>query len=147
MSDLARKTLSDLTVGAGARHRALVDSRTVAEYAAMVGDHNPVHENESYAATTRFGVPVAHGLLVAGYAQTALTELVAPGGVSVGYTVRLRAPVPVGSWIVAQATCTGVDPARGRAAFDISVHIEEPGETVAITGEAIIAFPREKEAS
>lgn len=147
MSDLVKKRLSDLRVGATAEHRAFVDARTVEDYAVMVGDHNPIHENEAYAAGTRFGTPVAHGLLVAGYAQTPLTELVAPGGVSVGYTVRLTAPVPVGSWVVARATCTSIDPARGRAVFDITVRTEEPGETVAVSGEATIAFPREKEPS
>lgn len=70
-----------------------------------VGDHNPIHEDADYAAGTRFGRPVAHGMLVAGYVQTALTRLVAPGGLSTSYQFDLLAPAFEGAAITAQAVC------------------------------------------
>ncbi|XVQ06874.1 MaoC/PaaZ C-terminal domain-containing protein [Spirillospora sp. CA-255316] len=124
-------------------HEATVDHQAVADYARLCGDHNPVHFDAGYASTTRFGRPVAHGLLVASYVQTALTALVAPGGVSVDYRFSLRAPVPVGSRVTARATCAKLDPARGRAAFTLAIIIDPHG-TLALTGEAVIAFPREE---
>jgi 3-hydroxybutyryl-CoA dehydratase len=34
------------------------------EFARLSGDDNPVHLDAAYAATTRFGRPIAHGMLV-----------------------------------------------------------------------------------
>ena len=33
-------------------------------FAALTGDRHPIHYDEAYARTTRFGRPVAHGLLL-----------------------------------------------------------------------------------
>src|SRR5690242_18299073 len=136
-------TVADMHVGASATHEALIDDETVKSYAAMVGDHNPVHEDADYAAETRYGAPIAHGLLVASYVQTALTKLVAPGGVSASYEVTLRAPVPVGSRVTARATCAEIDVARRRATFRVGVTVQGTG-VEAVTGMAVIAFPREE---
>ncbi|HIE83207.1 MAG TPA: acyl dehydratase, partial [Dehalococcoidia bacterium] len=35
----------------------------VNSYAEASGDHNPIHLNEAYAASTRFGTRIAHGML------------------------------------------------------------------------------------
>jgi Acyl dehydratase len=139
----ARKTIADMSIGLTATHEAVVDAETVAAYARLCGDFNPVHVDEAYAATTRFDRPIAHGLLVASYLQTALTSLVAPGGVSVNYAFTLRAPVPVGSRVTARATCSHIDSGRRRARFTLAV-VVEPDTTVALAGEAEIAFPREE---
>lgn len=44
-------------------------------FADLTGDHNPMHVNPEYAATTPFGRPIAHGLLCLGIA----------GGLAIGY--------------------------------------------------------------
>ena len=36
----------------------------------MSGDHNPIHLDRAYAATTTFGRPIAHGMLVASMFST-----------------------------------------------------------------------------
>ena len=40
--------------------RTITDEMVVA-YADLIGDHNPVHLDEAYAATTRFAHRIAHG--------------------------------------------------------------------------------------
>ena len=35
----------------------------VNSYAEASGDHNPIHLNEAYAASTQFGTRIAHGML------------------------------------------------------------------------------------
>jgi 3-hydroxybutyryl-CoA dehydratase len=135
-------TLADLAIGMTAVHEAIVDQQAVADYARLCGDHNPIHEDIEYASTTRFGRPIAHGLLVASYTQTALTALTTPGGVSVDYRFTLRAPTPIGARISARATCARLDPARGQATFALVTTIDPNGTTV-LTGEAVIAFSRQ----
>ena len=60
-------------IPAGFRFRGeekpLTDER-FRQFAAMTGDAHPIHYDPAYAATTRFGKPIAHGLLL-----TSLTAL------------------------------------------------------------------------
>jgi 3-hydroxybutyryl-CoA dehydratase len=135
------RTFADMRIDASASHTATVDADTVSAYAQLTGDHNPIHEDGGYAASTRFGRPVAHGLLIAGYVQTALTKLVAPGGVSTSYQFDLLAPAFPGATITAHAACAHLDSVTRRATFSITVVDGETGATL-ISGSAVVAFPK-----
>jgi 3-hydroxybutyryl-CoA dehydratase len=135
------KRFDDIALGDRAEHTAIVDADTISAYAVLTGDHNPIHEDAGYAEGTRFGRPVAHGLLVAGFVQTALTKLVAPGGVSTSYAFDLKAPTYEGSTVTAQAVCSGLDSAKRRVSFTITV-VDDTTRTVLISGSAVVAFPK-----
>jgi len=73
--------------------RAITDEM-VGAYADLIGDHNPVHLDEAFAATTRFGHRIAHGMLVAGLISTVIaSDLPGPGSVYLGQTLQFKAPV------------------------------------------------------
>lgn len=141
MSIEVHKRFHDMELGATAEYSAVVDAATIGAYAALSGDHNPIHEDAEYAANTRFGRPVAHGMLVAGYVQTALTTLVAPGGVSTSYQFDLLAPAFEGAAITAQAVCAQLDPVAHRATFTITV-VDDTTRKQLISGSAVVAFPK-----
>ncbi|MCW2689149.1 MAG: MaoC domain protein [Mycobacterium sp.] len=141
MTASTSRTVDHMTIGATASHRATVSSETIAAYAAMTGDHNPIHEDAEYAERTRFGRPVAHGLLVGSFIQTALTKLVAPGGVSTSYQLDLLVPTFVGTTIIASATCTHLDLVSRRATFTTTV-VDDETRTKLISGTAVVAFPK-----
>lgn len=44
-------------------------------FAHITGDAHPIHYDADYASKTRFGKPLAHGLLVAGYSALGATKL------------------------------------------------------------------------
>jgi acyl dehydratase len=44
-------------------------------FAALTGDRHPIHYDEAYASRTRFGRPVAHGLLLMAMTAVGATEL------------------------------------------------------------------------
>ena len=92
----------DVALGSRTEHAHVVTEEDVARYAELTGDYNPVHVDEEYARTTRYGARVAHGLLTCGLVQKSLTELVAPGGVSLSYEFHLRRPVFLGDTVVAR---------------------------------------------
>ena len=72
----------------------------VVAFADLVGDHNPVHLDEAFAATTRFGRRIAHGMLVAGLISTVLaSDLPGPGTVYLSQTLQFKAPVYLGDTI------------------------------------------------
>jgi 3-hydroxybutyryl-CoA dehydratase len=135
------RTVEQMTIGATASHSVTIDTETIAAYAAMTGDHNPIHEDAEYAERTRFARPVAHGLLVSSFIQTALTKLVAPGGVSTSYQLDLLAPAFVGVTITASATCTHLDLVSRRATFTTTV-VDDETQTKLISGTAVVAFPK-----
>lgn len=135
------KTFHNMELGAQAEHTAVIDADTIRSYARLSGDHNPIHEDAEYAAATRFGRPVAHGMLVAGYVQTALTKLVAPGGVSTSYQFDLLAPAFEGAAITARAVCAHLEPVTRRATFTITV-VDDTTRKQLISGSAVVAFPK-----
>lgn len=73
-----------------------VDEEAVRAFAALTGDHNPLHTDESYAAGTEFGARIAHGMLAAGF-FSALVGMLCPGkrALYVSQEARFRKPVPL----------------------------------------------------
>lgn len=71
-------------------------------FTAISGDNYPLHVDEEYAKTTRFGRRVAHGLLTASLISATNGMLLQkPGGISLGQTLRFLKPVFVGDTITA----------------------------------------------
>jgi 3-hydroxybutyryl-CoA dehydratase len=50
-----------------------VTQEQIIRYAAASGDFNPLHVDSEYAATTRFGGTIAHGMLVLAFVSEMLT--------------------------------------------------------------------------
>ncbi|MGQ3330594.1 MaoC/PaaZ C-terminal domain-containing protein [Halorubrum sp. FL23] len=67
------------TVGESASHDVQVTTETIDAFAALSGDENPIHLDESYAAETMFGGRVAHGMIAAAAVSAALASL--PGDI------------------------------------------------------------------
>ena len=75
-----------LTVGQKATRTQTITDEMLRTFAALTGDSNPVHLDDAFAATTRFGRRIAHGMLAASLISAALAnDLPGPG------TVYLRA--------------------------------------------------------
>jgi 3-hydroxybutyryl-CoA dehydratase len=106
-------------------------------YATLVGDHNPLHMDEAFAARSRFGGRIAHGLLTAGLISTVLgMHLPGPGGIYLSQSLRFRRPVRPGDAITAAAEVTAYDPANRRLTLRTTC-TNQRGETV-LDGEAVV---------
>jgi acyl dehydratase len=64
-------------------------------FAALSGDHNPIHVDPAFSARTRFGCTVAHGALLCAVLRGLVEELV-PGGRQIRQSTQYPAPAPVG---------------------------------------------------
>lgn len=107
------------------------------DFARITGDAHPIHYDAAYAAKTRFGRPLAHGLLLAGYSALGATKLstlleesmVAMLEVSFHY----RKPVFADDVLTSHFEVAEVshDPAKdtGRIRFKVTLTNQE-GETV-----------------
>jgi 3-hydroxybutyryl-CoA dehydratase len=132
--------LEDLSVGQIAELVRTVGPADLEAFAALTGDDNPVHLDEAYAAATRFGGRIAHGMLIASYLSAVLgTRLPGPGAVYVSQSLAFRRPVRIGDDVTARVEVTAVDAARARVTLRTACLVA--GKTV-IEGEAEVLVPR-----
>jgi 3-hydroxybutyryl-CoA dehydratase len=74
----------------------------IRSFADLTGDTNPVHLDDAYASTTRFGRRIAHGMIAAGLISATLAnDLPGPGTVYLSQTLQFKAPVYPGDTITA----------------------------------------------
>ena len=91
-----------LTSGAKATRTQTITDEMVRTFATLTGDSNPVHLDDEYAATTRFGKRIAHGMLAASLISAALAnDLPGPGTVYLSQTLQFKAPVYLGDTVTA----------------------------------------------
>jgi 3-hydroxybutyryl-CoA dehydratase len=137
---LHERRLEDLRIGQTAERRHVVGEGDIDAFAAVSGDTNPVHLDATYAAQTRFGGRIAHGMLAASWLSAMLgTELPGPGAVYVSQTLRFRRPVRIGDDVVARVTVAAIDPERGRVTLETVCLVD--GKNV-VEGEAVVMVER-----
>jgi acyl dehydratase len=94
-----------LSVGDSAEITKTIEQTDIQAFADLTGDHNPVHVDEEFAKTTRFGRRIAHGMLTASLISAVLaTKLPGEGSVYLGQTLQFVAPVFAGDEITARVT-------------------------------------------
>ena len=94
-----------LSVGDSAEITKRIEQADIDAFADVTGDHNPVHVDEEFAKTTRFGQRIAHGMLTASLISAVLAnKLPGEGSVYLGQTLQFVAPVFAGDEITARVT-------------------------------------------
>jgi 3-hydroxybutyryl-CoA dehydratase len=137
---LQERRLEDLSVGQTAERRHVVTEADIEAFAAVSGDTNPVHMDADYAAGTRFGGRIAHGMLAVSYLSAVLgVDLPGPGAVYVSQTLRFRRPVRIGDEIVSRVTITAIDGQRGRVTLETLCLV---GDKAVVEGEAVVMVAR-----
>ena len=127
----------NLKVGDAATLSKTIRDEDVRAFAELTGDHNPVHLDDEYAAGTRFGRRVAHGMLAASLISAALAnELPGRGTVYLSQQLRFTAPVFPGDTVTARVAVTKVREDKPVVTLD-TVCTNQRGETV-IRGEAVV---------
>jgi len=91
----------------------------VARFIAITGDTNPLHVDDAFAAKTRFGRRVVHGMLAASIFSTMVgMRLPGTGAIYRAQTLRFLLPVYVGDTVTAHFVVRSVDRARHRLEID-----------------------------
>jgi 3-hydroxybutyryl-CoA dehydratase len=84
-------------VGDRAEMTRTVTEQDVDSFAAITGDCNALHTSPEYAARTRFGERIAHGMLTAGPISAVLgMKLPGPGCVDLSRGLVFLAPAKIG---------------------------------------------------
>jgi acyl dehydratase len=136
------KTIHELRAGDVAEVVHQVDAEGVAGLVDAVGDHNPIHSDPDYAASTPFKEPIAPGVFTAGLISAAIgTKLPGPGAIYLSQTLKFLKPVKLGDTITARVTVVEVLRERNRIRLE-TVCLNQRGEEV-LTGEAWVMPSRE----
>jgi acyl dehydratase len=107
----------------------------VRKYSEISGDYNPLHYDESFAATTRFGKLVVQGGLTTGLLHALVAmDMPGPGTVFLSQNWKFTAPVFIGDTITADAEIVSVHPSKPVTQLRIQV-TRDDGSTV-LEGEA-----------
>jgi 3-hydroxybutyryl-CoA dehydratase len=129
----------DLEIGQEARLVRTVRPSDVQSFADISGDHNPVHLDPVYAATTPFKTTIAHGMLTAAYISAIFgTDMPGPGCIYVSQTLNFRAPVRPGDEVVTLVRVVDLIAGKRRVRFDCRCTVA--GKPV-LEGEAILMVP------
>ena len=132
--------IEDLDIGMSAVFGKTVSEADIVAFAGVSGDTNPIHLHGGFAATTRFGQRIAHGMLSGSFISTVVgTKLPGPGSIYVSQTLNFTAPVSIGDTVTAVCTITDINQERRRVTLKTQCL---SGETVVIDGEAVVSVPR-----
>ena len=130
-----------LRVGDAATRSRTFTDEDVRAFAELTGDHNPVHLDDEYAAGTRFGRRVAHGMLAASLISAALAnELPGRGTVYLSQQLQFTAPVFPGDTVTARVAVTKVREDKPVVTLE-TFCTNQRGERV-VEGEAVVLAGR-----
>ena len=92
-------------LGDSAEMTKTIGEADIQAFAEVTGDHNPIHLDDEFAKTTRFGRRIAHGMLSASLISAVLAnKLPGEGSIYLGQTLQFVAPVFPGDEITARVT-------------------------------------------
>lgn len=125
----------NLTVGQTATRSLTLTEQHVKTFAALTGDHNPLHFDEAFAAKTKFKNLVVQGGLTTGLLHALVAmDMPGPGTVFLSQNWKFTAPVFIGDTVTALAEVLSIHPAKPVTQLKINV-TRQSGETV-LEGEA-----------
>ena len=130
----SRQHSDTVTLGDRVEFSKVISEDDIETFAAISGDTNRLHLDETYARESRFGGRIAHGGLVSGLISAALARL--PGvTIYLSQDVRFLAPVRIGDEL--RAVCEVVED-LGEDTYRVTTSVYKAGDEQVIDGEAVI---------
>ena len=127
----------NIKVGDTFTKERLVTDELVRAFAEVSGDYNPIHLDEEFAKTTRFGQRIAHGMLSGAFISAVLGyEFSEKKIVYLSQTMKFTAPVYIGDTVTTTATVTNIREEKQIVTMD-TVCTKQDGEVV-VKGESVV---------
>ena len=143
MANLENFPISELSVGLAKTYSKTLTEKDIILFAACSGDINPVHLDKTYAATTAFGEPIAHGMWTGALISAAIaTQLPGPGSVYRSQNLTFKNPVKVGDTVTVILTVSEIKERVRLVVLECEAHNQD-GKLIA-KGVAEVIAPSEK---
>ena len=127
----------NIKIGDSFKKERLVTDELVRAFAEVSGDYNPIHLNEEFAKTTRFGRQIAHGMLSGAFISAVLGyEFIEKKIVYLSQSMKFTAPVFIGDTVTTTATITNIREDKSIVTMDTTCR-KQDGEVV-VKGEAVV---------
>jgi 3-hydroxybutyryl-CoA dehydratase len=137
MSIPGEKAYEEFQVGDREAFSKTITDADIALFCGVSGDMYPLHVDDEYAKTTRFGQRAAHGMLTASLLSTVNGAILQrPGGLYVSQTLHFRRPVFIGDTLTATSVVVELMPQNRRMRCKTRI-VNQRGELV-LDGEAIL---------
>jgi 3-hydroxybutyryl-CoA dehydratase len=134
------KSINGLEVGQKAVIVKTITAADIEQYSALTGDTNPIHTDEAFAKRTRFGEPIAQGMLSASVISACIgSRLPGPGTIYLKQELKFLRPVKVGDTVIARIEVAEVQEEKNRVRLKTTLH-NQRGERV-IEGFALVVPP------
>ncbi|MEA2237131.1 MAG: 3-hydroxybutyryl-CoA dehydratase [Thermoanaerobaculia bacterium] len=122
--------IEDFTIGQHVTFSKTFTEDDVQRFIAITGDVNPLHVDDAFAATTKFGRRVLHGMLTASILSTMVGMLLpGTGAIYRSQSIKFLLPVYVGDTVTAHFVVRSIDVAKHRLEIDAWIE-NEAGERV-----------------
>jgi 3-hydroxybutyryl-CoA dehydratase len=129
-------------IGSSASFTKVITAEDIQAFAATTGDFNPIHLDDTYAAETRFGRPIAHGMLAAGLVSAVLgNQLPGPGSIYLAQTLKFVAPVYIGDEVT--ATVEVISSREDKPIVTLRTVCTNQQRQTVLEGEAVLLVPME----
>jgi len=143
MSMMVNMPYDELEVGSSASFSKTLTEADLVMFAAVSGDLNPVHLDESFAKETMFKGRIGHGMWTAGVISATLATVIpGPGTIYLSQDLKFKRPVRLNDEVTATLTVTDKKDKNKQVILDCKV-VNQEGTVVAV-GEAKVIAPTEK---
>ncbi|KRW62416.1 MaoC family dehydratase [Pseudomonas sp. TTU2014-080ASC] len=143
MTQSTNTTYDELEVGQTASYSKTVTERDIQLFAEVSGDHNPVHLDAEYAASTMFKERIAHGMFSGALISAAVAcELPGPGTIYIGQTMSFTAPVKFGDTLTVRLEILEKLP---KFRVKVATRVFNQDDQLVVDGVAEILAPRKKQ--
>lgn len=136
---ISAKGLNNMEIKIGdsySRSREVTDE-LVRAFAEVSGDFNPIHLDEEFAKTTRFGRRIAHGMLSGAFISGVLGDRLAERKiVYLSQTMKFTAPVYIGDTVTTTSTVKDIREPKKIVTME-TICTNQSGEVV-VKGEAAL---------
>lgn len=128
-----------MNLGDSTEYTKTITDADIRAFAELSGDHNPLHLDDDFAATTRFGRRIAHGMIAAALISAALAKN-APGTVYLSQTLNFIAPVYPNDTLTVRVTLTHLREDKPIATLETNCYKQDG--TQVVSGTAVGLLPR-----
>ena len=127
-------------IGDKADFSKTITESDICQFASLTGDYNPLHINEEYAAKTRFGKRIAHGMLTSSFICTVLgMKMPGEDTIHISQYLEFKKPVFIGDTITVNLEITEI---LEKGHLKISSIINNQNNDIVVNGYCVVKPPK-----
>jgi acyl dehydratase len=134
---------SRFSIGQTASLKKAFSEKEVLDYCALIDDHNPIHSDKAYAATTKFKQCIVPGAMLASLFSRILgSTMPGNGTIYLGQNSKFLAPVLIGETVEVIVSISAIR--ADKPIITCSTRIVKEDGVAAIEGEAVVMVTEEQ---